>query len=682
MLVAEVSSFQLAFSRDVPARASRSCSRSRPIISTGTARSTTTSRPRRASPRARRATTCSCSTPTTPTRPRIAGGTRARDASASRAAPTPSGCDRDVDGALVVPGRRRRSRRCATMRRALVHDRTNALAAAAAALAVGATTSTACAPRSASYATLPHRVALVGEAGGVRWYDDSKATNPDATLRAVESFDSVVLLAGGRNKGLDLGARRAVGARCAASSRSARRRPRSRPRSPGVRPPVVTVAVDARRGARRGASSRSRATSCCSRRRARRSTRTTDYARTRRRLRGRGARRARGGGDRRMTVDLHHRDVARAGFAARRRSRGLRAGASRRAPAPLPRPPAYVVLCATVGVLNIVGPRDDPLGVVGRRAQRLRLVVVLLRPPADLGGRRSGRVPRRGARSTTTSGAGRAVAARRRRSRCAPSCSCPASGIYVDGSRRWLGVGALRMQPSEVAKLALLVLRRRRARAPGRPARTTGARGGRCSSMLGGARPARDAGARPRLDDRARADRFALLIVGGVRADHLREARRPPRAGARHRARVRGAVPAGPHARVPASVEGPGEHRLPDRAVADRARERRRERRRPRRGPRQVDVPPERAHRLHLRDHRRGARPRRLPARARAVRRASASSASASRAARPTGSACCSRPVSPRGSSGRPRSTSARSSACCRCRASRCRSCRPAARRS
>jgi UDP-N-acetylmuramoylalanine--D-glutamate ligase len=53
-----------------------------------------------------------------------------------------------------------------------------------------------------------HRVELVGEAIGVRWYDDSKATNPDATLRAVASFDSVVLLAGGRNKGLDMAALR------------------------------------------------------------------------------------------------------------------------------------------------------------------------------------------------------------------------------------------------------------------------------------------------------------------------------------------------------------------------------------------------------------------------------------------------------------------------------------------
>ena len=98
------------------------------------------------------------------------------------------------------------------MRRALVHDRTNALAAGLAALAVGATNA-GIRSALASYATLPHRVALVGEAGGVFWYDDSKATNPDATLRALESFESVVLLAGGRNKGLDLGVLASAGAR-------------------------------------------------------------------------------------------------------------------------------------------------------------------------------------------------------------------------------------------------------------------------------------------------------------------------------------------------------------------------------------------------------------------------------------------------------------------------------------
>ncbi|MCU1426035.1 MAG: UDP-N-acetylmuramoylalanine--D-glutamate ligase, partial [Actinomycetia bacterium] len=93
--------------------------------------------------------------------------------------------------------------RVAEMRRALPHDVTNALAASAAAVAVGAATDGVRAAL-ASYETLPHRVALVGEARGVKWFDDSKATNPHAAMHAVRAFDSVVLLAGGRNKGLDL----------------------------------------------------------------------------------------------------------------------------------------------------------------------------------------------------------------------------------------------------------------------------------------------------------------------------------------------------------------------------------------------------------------------------------------------------------------------------------------------
>jgi UDP-N-acetylmuramoylalanine--D-glutamate ligase len=39
---------------------------------------------------------------------------------------------------------------------------------------------------------------------GVTWYDDSKATTPASVLAAVRGFSSVVLIAGGRNKGLDL----------------------------------------------------------------------------------------------------------------------------------------------------------------------------------------------------------------------------------------------------------------------------------------------------------------------------------------------------------------------------------------------------------------------------------------------------------------------------------------------
>ncbi len=87
--------------------------------------------------------------------------------------------------------------------RALPHDLANALAAAATAVGAGASLDGVRAALVA-FGGLPHRVSLVGEAGGVRWYDDSKATAPHATLAAVGAFESVVLIAGGRNKGLDL----------------------------------------------------------------------------------------------------------------------------------------------------------------------------------------------------------------------------------------------------------------------------------------------------------------------------------------------------------------------------------------------------------------------------------------------------------------------------------------------
>ncbi len=131
----------------------------------------------------------------------IAAGAPARRVGVSARAGA-VGCFRVVDDVLVFPDGRALAP-VAVMSRALAHDRTNALAAAAAALDVGASVDGIVAALR-NYATMPHRVALVGEANGVRWYDDSKATNPDATRRAVSSFDSVVLLAGGRNKGLDL----------------------------------------------------------------------------------------------------------------------------------------------------------------------------------------------------------------------------------------------------------------------------------------------------------------------------------------------------------------------------------------------------------------------------------------------------------------------------------------------
>ncbi len=93
------------------------------------------------------------------------------------------------------------------------HDLLNAEAAAACALAAGAPVADLRAALEA-FRGLPHRLELVAETGANRWYNDSKATTPDAALAAAAAFESVVLIAGGRNKGLDL--------RCLATAPSVR----------------------------------------------------------------------------------------------------------------------------------------------------------------------------------------------------------------------------------------------------------------------------------------------------------------------------------------------------------------------------------------------------------------------------------------------------------------------------
>ncbi len=55
---------------------------------------------------------------------------------------------------------------------------------------------------------LPHRCEVVGESGGVRFINDSKATNPGATLaalRGLEESAGLVLILGGQGKGADFG---------------------------------------------------------------------------------------------------------------------------------------------------------------------------------------------------------------------------------------------------------------------------------------------------------------------------------------------------------------------------------------------------------------------------------------------------------------------------------------------
>ncbi len=99
-----------------------------------------------------------------------------------------------LDGAPVV--------RLDQIRRRLRHDQLNAAAAVAIASQMGASID-AMAAVLGDFAGLDHRMALVATIDGVAWYDDSKATTPDATVAGVSGLTNAVLIAGGRNKGLD-----------------------------------------------------------------------------------------------------------------------------------------------------------------------------------------------------------------------------------------------------------------------------------------------------------------------------------------------------------------------------------------------------------------------------------------------------------------------------------------------
>lgn len=113
-----------------------------------------------------------------------------------------SGDYRVENGALVSPHGRIVD--VGQLSRALPHDLTNALAASALVLESGIGTVEGVANALAKYHHAPHRIQLVGEIDGVSYYDDSKATSPHAAQAALTSFDRIVLIAGGKNKGLDL----------------------------------------------------------------------------------------------------------------------------------------------------------------------------------------------------------------------------------------------------------------------------------------------------------------------------------------------------------------------------------------------------------------------------------------------------------------------------------------------
>jgi UDP-N-acetylmuramoylalanine--D-glutamate ligase len=84
------------------------------------------------------------------------------------------------------------------------HNLANALAASLAARLAGASARTL-GHGLGTFRPLPHRLEPVGERVGVRWVNDSKATNVSATASALASLPGpLVLLLGGKDKGEDL----------------------------------------------------------------------------------------------------------------------------------------------------------------------------------------------------------------------------------------------------------------------------------------------------------------------------------------------------------------------------------------------------------------------------------------------------------------------------------------------
>ncbi|TAN32118.1 UDP-N-acetylmuramoyl-L-alanine--D-glutamate ligase [bacterium] len=85
------------------------------------------------------------------------------------------------------------------------HNLENALAAAAVGRIAGLTDG-AIEAAIRAFKGVEHRLELVGEWAGVRWYNDSKATNPDAGRVALSAFPGapVVLIAGGYGSGFEL----------------------------------------------------------------------------------------------------------------------------------------------------------------------------------------------------------------------------------------------------------------------------------------------------------------------------------------------------------------------------------------------------------------------------------------------------------------------------------------------
>ncbi len=83
------------------------------------------------------------------------------------------------------------------------HNLENVLAACAMAILAGAPAESL-EESVRSFKGVEHRIEWVAESSGVQYYNDSKATNVDATIKSLEAFPgNILLIAGGRDKGGD-----------------------------------------------------------------------------------------------------------------------------------------------------------------------------------------------------------------------------------------------------------------------------------------------------------------------------------------------------------------------------------------------------------------------------------------------------------------------------------------------
>ncbi len=82
------------------------------------------------------------------------------------------------------------------------HNRQNIMAALAVAVILGETAENISGVIK-NFSGLEHRIEIVSKSGGVVFINDSKSTNVDSLIKAVQSFSSIILIAGGRDKGAD-----------------------------------------------------------------------------------------------------------------------------------------------------------------------------------------------------------------------------------------------------------------------------------------------------------------------------------------------------------------------------------------------------------------------------------------------------------------------------------------------